>query len=113
MKLRAASRPTRRCGTFRSSPSRPTRLSGDEAKDACCGMRWLRCQAIQSARTARQKFANSFLEGMRPCTIRLSFLRSTIRRRISKSLRLRLEANGYEVVTAADGEEGLAIARSP
>ena len=28
-------------------------------------------------------------------------------------LRMRLEANGYEVVTAADGEEGLAKAREP
>jgi adenylate cyclase len=27
-------------------------------------------------------------------------------------LRMRLEANGYEVVTAADGEEGLAKARA-
>ncbi|TIL81308.1 MAG: response regulator, partial [Mesorhizobium sp.] len=27
-------------------------------------------------------------------------------------LRMRLEANGYEVVTAADGEEGLAKVRS-
>ena len=61
-------------------------LSGDEGKDACRRLRWLRCQAVQPAPAARQDSRIPSVRELK-CAIRLSFSPSTTHRRTSRSSR--------------------------